>query len=241
MRGVICAGGLGTRLYPLTHATNKHLLPIYDKPMIHYPIETLVKAGIKDIVLVIGGPYAGDFVRVLKDGRQLGANHLFYAYQEKEGGIAEAIACAKPYVDEESITVILGDNCTDTDISKEVCDFKEGAMVFLKEVPDPERFGVATLKSGQITEIQEKPKHPESNYAVTGLYVYDHTVFDKIDQLEPSKRGELEVTDLNNMYLREGKLHWSILEGYWRDAGTFETLYEVGSHWRNMRLGRERE
>jgi glucose-1-phosphate thymidylyltransferase len=232
MKGVICAGGLATRLYPLTHATNKHLLPVYDKPMIHYPIQTLVNAGIKDIVVVTGGPHSGDFVRVLKDGRGFGADHVYYTFQDRVGGIAGAIATAEPFTDGEFVAVILGDNCTDADISEDVKVFSEGATIFLKEVPDPERFGVPTIEGDKITKITEKPQSPDTNYAVTGLYLYDDTVFDRIRGLKKSERGELEVTDLNNSYLDSGKLRWTELSGYWRDAGTFETLWEVGAFWR---------
>lgn len=237
LKGIVCAGGLGTRLYPLTHVTNKHLLPIYDEPMVHYPIRTLVRAGVKEAVIVTGGPHAGHFIRTLRDGKHLGLDNIHYAYQEREGGIAEAIACAEPYVKGSSALVILGDNCTDADISKEVSSFDGGAMIFLKEVPDPERFGIAEIKGRNIVSIEEKPREPKSNLAVTGLYIYDETVFDKINTLDPSARGELEVTDLNNMYLREGTLQWAELQGYWRDAGTFETLYEVSSHWREIKGG----
>jgi glucose-1-phosphate thymidylyltransferase len=233
MKGIILAGGLATRLRPLTLATNKHLLPIYNKPMIFYPIKTLVDAGITEILVVTGGPHAGHFIRVLQNGKHLGISHLEYAYQEKEGGIAEALSLAEDFSDNESVCVILGDNCTDTDISGEVKTFKKGARVFLKKVPDPERFGVPTFnKTGGITKITEKPKNPASSYAVTGLYFYDKTVFQKIKKLKPSQRGELEVTDINNMYLAEKALSWFELQGFWRDAGTFKTLFDVGEYWR---------
>lgn len=212
-------------------------MPVYDKPMIHYPIQTLVNAGIKDIVVVTGGPHSGDFTRVLKDGREFGANHIYYTFQDRVGGIAGAISTAEPFTDGEPVAVILGDNCTDADISKDIEEFKEGAMVFFKEVPDPERFGNPILENGILVGIEEKPTIPHNNYAVTGLYLYDYTVFDKIRSMEPSARGELEITDLNNIYLKEGKLRWAELGGYWRDAGTFETLWEVGSFWRDRRFG----
>lgn len=232
MKGVITAGGLGTRLYPLTHATNKHLLPVYNQPMIFYPIHTLVKAGIKEILVIVGGPYAGDFIRVLKNGEDLGIKHLGFAYQENEGGIAEAISLAEDFADEKPICVILGDNCTDVDIRKEVEDFSDGALIFLKKVRDSQRFGVPAFnKKGEITRIMEKPKKPPSDYAVTGLYIYDNTVFDKIRKLKPSARRELEVTDLNNLYLKDGKLNWVELEGFWSDAGSFDSLYEVSKFW----------
>ncbi len=231
MKGVICAGGLGSRLYPLTHAANKHLLPVYDKPMICYPIQTLVSAGIKEIIVVAGGPHAGDFIRVLKDGHDFGIDHIYYAYQVKEGGISQAIACAGQYAEGEQTAVILGDNCTDADISQDIKEFKSGAKIFLKKVPDPGRFGVPVFKNNKIIRIEEKPANPKSNYAVVGLYLYDQTVFDRIKTLKPSARGELEVTDLNNSYLKEGQLNYAELNGWWRDAGTFDTLFEVNKFW----------
>ncbi|OGD69764.1 spore coat protein [Candidatus Collierbacteria bacterium RIFCSPLOWO2_01_FULL_50_23] len=231
MKGVITAGGLGTRLRPLTYVTNKHLLPVYDKPMIYRPIETLVRAGIDEIMLIVGGPFAGDFIRVLKNGEAFGLKHLEYAYQEGEGGIADALRLARSFADNDNVTVILGDNCTNADISEAVREFRGGAMIFLKEIDDPERFGVATIEGGIVKRIVEKPQVPESNLAVTGVYIYDPTVFDKIDKIKPSPRGELEITDLNNQYLEEGQLRWSMLEGYWSDAGSFETLAEVNAYW----------
>ena len=239
MKGVVLAGGLGTRLYPLTYATNKHLLPVYDKPMVYYPLSNLVRAGIKEIMVVTGGPHAGHFIRVLKNGEELGLKKLAYAYQEGEGGIADALSLTEEFVDGENVCVILGDNCTDANISEHVKNFKDGATIFLKEVPDPERFGVPTFDDkNRITEITEKPEIPNSKYAVTGLYLYDSSVFERIRKLKPSGRGEMEVTDLNRSYLRSGKLNWTKLEGFWKDAGTFETLYEVSSFWANN--GRER-
>lgn len=232
MKGVVLAGGLGTRLYPLTHATNKHLLPIYDKPMVFYPIETLVDAGIKEILVVVGGPYAGHFMRVLKNGKELGVKHLEFAFQEGEGGIAAALALAEDFSDNKSITVILGDNCTDADIKEDVDKFKSGAKIFLKKVPDPHRFGVPVFaKNNGIKTIEEKPAKPKSEYAVTGLYMYDKTVFRKIKKLKPSRRGELEVSDLNNAYLKERKLAWSELKGFWSDAGTFDSILNVSNYW----------
>lgn len=232
MKGVILAGGLGTRLYPLTWATNKHLLPVYNKPMIFYPIETLTQAGVDEIIVIASGPHSGHFISVLKNGKELGIKHLEYAYQEKpNGGIADALAIAEDFADNHDIAVILGDNTTDTDISNDVKNFKEGARIFLKEVPDPERFGVAVLNNNKITQLVEKPKTPTSNFAITGLYLYDNTVFDKIRAIEPSARGELEITDVNNLYLQEGKLDWSLLNGYWSDAGTFDTLYQANEYW----------
>lgn len=233
MKGVILAGGLGTRLYPLTWATNKHLLPIYDKPMIYYPIETLVKAGVKDVLVVSSGPHAGHFLRVLKNGKELGLDHLEYAFQEKpDGGIADALALAEDFSDNGPITVILGDNTTDADIKKEVSSFKEGAFVFLKNVPDPERYGVPEFDSEKrIIKIEEKPASPKSNYAVTGLYIFDHSVFDIVKNIKPSERGQLEITDVNNEYIKKHALNWAELMGFWTDAGTFASLFKAGSYW----------
>lgn len=234
MKGVVLAGGLGTRLYPLTYATNKHLLPIYNKPMVFYPLETLLRADISEILVVVGGPHAGHFIQVLRNGKQLGVKHLEFAYQEKEGGIAQALALAEDFADGESIAAILGDNTTDVDISEQVKNFEDGAMVFLKEVPDPERFGVPVFDkkdSKKIMAIEEKPKKPQSNFAVTGLYLYDNKVFSHIKSIKPSDRGELEITDVNNCYLREGKLRWAKLDGFWSDAGTFKTLYLASRYW----------
>lgn len=232
MKGVILAGGLGTRLYPLTHVSNKHLLPVYDKPMIFYPIQTLVNAGIKDVMIVTSGPHVGHFLGVLKNGKELGLRHLEYAYQEKpDGGIADALSLAEDFADGESVAVILGDNTTDADISKDVQNFKEGALIFLKEVDDPQRFGVAVVEEDKVAEIEEKPKEPKSNLAITGLYIYDPKVFDHIKRVKPSGRGELEITDVNKEYLKEGKLNWTKLDGFWSDAGTFDSLFQSGSYW----------
>lgn len=234
MKGVILAGGLGTRLYPLTKVTNKHLLPVYNKPMIFYPIETLVKAGITEIMVVTGGPHCGHFMSILKNGQELGIKHLEYAYQENEGGIADALSLAKEFAEGDSVTVILGDNTSDADIVEPVNNFKEGALIFLKEVPDPERFGIATFDSNdssKIVKITEKPQKPDSNMAVTGVYIYDNQVFNFIDEIDPSARGELEITDVNNKYVEKGQLTWSELKGYWWDAGTFDTLLEANNYW----------
>ena len=241
MKGIILAGGLGSRLYPLTHATNKHLLPIYDQPMIFYPIQTLTSAGIDEIMIVTGGPHAGHFLPVLRDGRQFGIRRLEYAYQESEGGIAEALSFAETFADGDSVCVILGDNTTDADIRPAVDSFTEGALLFLKDVPDPERFGCPVFApddSRRIVTIEEKPKLPQSNFAVTGLYLYDSKVFDFIPELKPSGRGELEVTDLNNRYLSENQLKWFPLEGFWSDAGTFQSLYRANRYWAEKRLGK---
>lgn len=235
MKGVILAGGLGTRLYPLTHVTNKHLLPVYDKPMIFYPIQTLVKAGITEILIVTSGPHVGHFLGVLKNGKELGISHLEYAYQEKpDGGIADALSLAESFADNQPLAVILGDNTTDADISETVKNFKEGALVFLKKVNDPSRFGVAVFDpndKSKIIKIEEKPKDPKSDMAVTGLYIYDQKVFDYIKTLNPSGRGELEITDVNNRYIEEGRLGWAELKGYWSDAGTFKSLFEASRFW----------
>jgi glucose-1-phosphate thymidylyltransferase len=237
MKGVILAGGLGTRLSPLTLATNKHLLPVYNKPMIFYPIETLLKAGIKEILIVTGGPHAGHFIRVLKNGKELGIKHLEYTYQEKpDGGIADALALADDFADGSPITVVLGDNCMDIDIKKELKNFKKGALVFLKKVTDPERYGVPRFdKKGKIIEFIEKPKNPPSDFAGIGVYVYDNTVFAKIKTLKPSERGQLEVTDLINCYIKEGTLRWGEAKGFWSDAGTFDSLYDVNKYWAQKR------
>jgi glucose-1-phosphate thymidylyltransferase len=227
MKGVILAGGLGMRLSPLTKITNKHLLPVYDKPMIYYPLRTLINAGINDILIVTGGNNAGDFLRLLGNGKEFGLKHINYTYQEGEGGIAEALSLAAFFADEERVCVILGDNIIERNITGAVEAFKkqkEGAKILLKEVPDPQRFGVPELKGDQIVRIEEKPAHPKSKYAVTGIYMYDHSVFDLIRPLKPSQRGELEITDVNNAYIEQGTMTYDILDGWWSDAGTFDSL-----------------
>ncbi len=232
MKGVVLAGGLGTRLYPLTKVTNKHLLPIYDKPMIYYPIEKMVEAGIRDIMIVTGGKNAGDFLRLLGNGREFGLNHLNYAYQEGEGGIAAALALAEFFADGQPICVILGDNIVERSIAPYVENFRNqgsGARILLKEVPDPQRFGVPEIRGNRIIRIDEKPEKPASKYAVTGIYMYDQEVFDIIRTLKPSKRGELEITDVNNSYISRGKMQYDILEGWWTDAGTFESLLNASN------------
>lgn len=227
MKGIILAGGLGTRLAPLTYATNKHLLPVYDRPMIHYPLQTLVAAGIKDVMVVTGGPHAGDFIRVLKNGEDLGLEKLNYGYQEGEGGIADALSMAESFVGGDNCVVILGDNIIADDITA-FANFHHhlgGCHIFTKEVEDPQRFGVVKYnEEGEVVGIVEKPLIPPSNDAVIGLYIYDNTVFDKIKSLDPSTRGELEVTDLNRMYLEEGHLTTHKLHGTWIDCGTFDSL-----------------
>ncbi len=232
MKGVILAGGLGTRLYPLTKITNKHLLPVYDKPMIYYPLQTLINAGIRDILIVTGGNNAGDFLRLLGNGREFGLQHLNYTYQEGEGGIAAALALAEYFAEGQKICVILGDNVIEKNIKKAVEDFERqerGAKIMLKEVPDPERFGVPVFENGKLVRIEEKPKVPKSRYAVTGIYMYDSQVFDIIRTLKPSERGELEITDVNNTYIERGEMTWEILDGWWTDAGTFDSLLRASN------------
>jgi glucose-1-phosphate thymidylyltransferase len=232
MKGVILAGGLGSRLYPLTRVTNKHLLPVYDRPMIFYPIQALVNAGITDIMIVTGGSEAGDFLRLLGNGRDFGLKHLNYTYQEGEGGIADALRLSKHFADGQKICVILGDNIIEKHIGAACRKFERqatGAHVILKKVTDPERFGVPVFDGERIIRIEEKPKEPKSPYAVTGLYMYDATVFDKIRPLKPSERGELEITDVNNQFVEEGTLTYSILDGWWTDAGTFESLHRAAN------------
>jgi len=232
MKGVILAGGLGTRLYPLTKVINKHLLPIYDKPMIYYPIETLITAGIRDILIVTGGSHAGEFLRLIGNGKEFGLQHVNYTYQEGEGGIAEALELARYFCDDEKMVVILGDNIIEKNIAQAVKEFEQqpsGAKILLKEVSDPERFGVAELEGDRVKRIVEKPGQPKSNLAVVGIYFYDSRVFEFIDKLEPSGRGELEITDVNNIYLERGELKYGILDGWWTDAGTFDSLLRANT------------
>ena len=230
MKGVVLAGGLGTRLHPLTRVTNKHLLPVYDQPMIHYPIRCLLNAGIDEILIVTGGAHAGDFLKLLGNGKQLGLRELRYTYQEGEGGIADALKLAEDFAEGGKICVILGDNIIERDIRQAVGGFftqPSGAKLLLKEVDEPERFGVARIDSGRIVEIIEKPTDPPSKLAVIGIYMYDQTVFDIAKSLNPSERGELEITDVNNEYIRRGNLTYELLEGWWTDAGTFESLHRA--------------
>ncbi len=232
MKGVILAGGLGTRLHPLTKITNKHLLPIYDRPMIYYPLQTLVDAGIDDILLVTGGNNAGDFLKLLGNGKEFGLKHLNYTYQEGEGGIAEALGLAEYFSEGDSVIVILGDNIIEKSIKTAVDTFKQqggGAKILLKEVADPQRFGVVELHGEKVVNIVEKPKQPKSNLIVTGVYMYDSEVFDIIKTLKPSGRDELEITDVNNRYIRDNKMTFEVLDGWWTDAGTFESLYRANS------------
>jgi len=232
MKGVVLAGGTGSRLNPLTRVANKHLLPVYDKPMVYYPIQTLVNAGIQEILLVTGGKNAGDFLRLLGNGRDFGLKHLNYTYQEGEGGIAEALGLAEYFEGREKICVILGDNIIENNICGAVESFQKqaaGAKILLKEVSDAHRFGVADIRGNAVVGIEEKPKNPKSNHAVIGIYFYDHTVFQKIRRLKPSGRGELEITDVNNFYIEEGTLTCDFIDGWWTDAGTFESLLRANA------------
>jgi glucose-1-phosphate thymidylyltransferase len=232
MKGVVLAGGTGSRLFPLTKITNKHLLPIYDRPMIYYPIQTLVDAGITEILVVTGGRNSGDFLRLLANGKQFGLKHINYTYQEGEGGIADALQLAEHFADGQKICVVLGDNIIEGNILAAANRFRKqekGAHILLKEVHDAERFGVAEVSGDHIVGIEEKPAKPKSNYAVTGIYMYDATVFDKIRTLVPSRRGELEITDVNNAYISEGSMTFSYLDGWWTDAGTFDSLLRAAN------------
>lgn len=241
MKGIILAGGLGTRLRPITKITNKHLLPIYNQPMIYYPLELLLEADIKDIMIVSGPEYAGDFLRLLGSGkdflRRSGKRVKFtYEIQDEAGGIAQALYLAKDFVDRDNCTVILGDNIFEDYFSQQIHDFKTGGHIFLKEVNDPERFGVAELDGNKVLEIIEKPKIPKTNFAVTGIYIYDKRVFDIIKNLKPSGRGELEITDVNNHYIGLGEMTASFVSGGWTDAGTFESMYRATTIARNKAL-----
>ena len=235
MKGVILAGGLGTRLYPLTFSTNKHLLPVFNKPMVFYPIQTLVQAGIKEVMLVTSGPHAGHFINVLKNGKELGLKHLEYGYQnDAVRGIADALSICEDFADGGPIMVVLGDNTTDANIGPAVRRFKKGAAIFLKKVPDPERYGVAVFAEDnpkKIVKIEEKPKKPKSCFAVTGLYIYDNKVFKYIKKCKPSFRGQLEITDVNNLYIKSGQMRWEELKGFWSDAGTFESIFKSNKYW----------
>lgn len=229
MKGVILAGGTGSRLYPLTKVTNKHLLPVYDKPMIYYPLQTLIDAGIKDIMIVSGRGHAGHFLELLGSGAEFGVK-LTYEIQDHAGGIAQALGLAEDFADNDNITVILGDNIFQDNIKDVVQSFENGAHIFLKSVPDAHRFGVADVDegNGKVLRIEEKPAQPKSNFAVTGLYIYSNDVFDVVKTLKPSGRGELEITDVNNHYISRDAMKFSMLDGYWSDAGTFESLLRAG-------------
>ena len=232
MKGVVLAGGLGTRLRPLTAVTNKHLLPVYNQPMIYYPVQTLVTAGITDIMIVTGGNSAGDFLKLLGNGKAFGLKHLNYAYQEGEGGIAEALSLVEHFAGDDPVCVILGDNIIEGNIRAAVRAYDRengGAKIMLKRVPDPQRFGVPELDGRRVARIEEKPDSPKSEYAVVGIYIYDNQVYDIIRTLKPSNRGELEITDVNNAYIERGKMTWEELEGWWTDAGTFESLLRASN------------
>jgi glucose-1-phosphate thymidylyltransferase len=232
LKGVVLAGGLGTRLRPLTSVTNKHLLPVYDQPMIYYPLQTLVNAGITDIMVVTGGNSAGEFLRLLGNGKAFGLKHLNYTYQEGEGGIAQALSLVEHFCSGEPVCVVLGDNIIEGNISAAVADYQRqggGAKIILKKVPDPQRFGVPRLEGKRVVHIDEKPAKPQSDYAVIGIYMYDETVYDIIRDLKPSGRGELEITDVNNAYIERDAMTWDELEGWWTDAGTFESLLRASN------------
>lgn len=244
MKGVILAGGLGKRLEPLTRITNKHLLPVYRLPLIYYPIQTLVEVGIRDIMIVTGGGNAGDFLRLLGNGREFGLKHINYTYQRGEGGIADALSLAEHFADKQKIVVVLGDNIIEKSIKKYTQKFSsqaKGARILIKRVPDPQRFGVVELRAKKIIAISEKPKKPKSNYIVTGIYMYDSRIFDIIRTLKPSRRGELEITDVNNAYLRSGELYYDILEGFWTDCGMPESLYKATTLVRNKVLRQKKD
>lgn len=232
MKGVILAGGLGTRLYPLTKITNKHLLPVYNRPMITYPVECLVRAGIDEILVVTGGNHPGDFLRLLGNGKEYGVKNISYAYQEGEGGIADALALAENHAACGPVCVVLGDNLLEKNIKKAVDEYRKqgkGARILLKEVEDPRRFGVPMIQGDKVVKIIEKPQSPPSSFAVTGIYMYDTQVFDFIKTLNPSQRGELEITDVNNLYIDQGTMTWSLIEGWWTDAGTFDSLLKASN------------
>ncbi|HEV2862119.1 MAG TPA: sugar phosphate nucleotidyltransferase [Pyrinomonadaceae bacterium] len=232
MKGIVLAGGLGSRLRPLTAVTNKHLLPVYDRPMVYYPIQTLVDAGIRDIMIVTGGNSAGDFLRLLKNGKDFGLKHLNYTYQEGEGGIAAALSLCEDFADDEPVCVVLGDNIIERNIRRAVKAYRHqggGAKILLKKVTDPQRFGVPELAGRSVVRIEEKPREPKSDYAVIGIYMYDFEVFKIIKTLKPSGRGELEITDVNNAYIERGEMTWDELDGWWTDAGTFESLLRASN------------
>lgn len=232
MKGIVLAGGLGSRLRPLTAVTNKHLLPVYDKPMVYYPIQTLVNAGIGDIMIVTGGNSAGDFLKLLKNGKDFGLKHINYTYQEGEGGIADALRLCEDFAEGEPVCVVLGDNIIEKNICKAARAYRHqggGAKILLKQVTDPQRFGVPELEGRKVVRIEEKPEEPKSDYAVIGIYMYDADVFSIIKTLKPSNRGELEITDVNNEYIRRGDMTWDELDGWWTDAGTFESLLHASN------------
>jgi glucose-1-phosphate thymidylyltransferase len=238
MKGIVLAGGLGTRLAPLTRIANKHLLPVFDQPMIYYPIQTMVEAGIRDILVVTGGNSAGDFLKLLRNGAEFGLSRIHYAYQEGEGGIAAALSLAEDFADKEPVCVVLGDNILEKSIAAFVKKFRHqgsGAKILLSQVADPQRFGVPVIDGERITRIEEKPANPLTSYAVIGVYMYDNRVFDIIKTLKPSGRGELEITDVNNAYIEAGDLSWDVIDGWWTDAGTFESLLRASNLVAEMR------
>ena len=238
MKGIVLAGGLGSRLSPLTRITNKHLLPVFDQPMIYYPIRCLVEAGINDILVVTGGNSAGDFLKLLRNGAEFGLSRIHYAYQEGEGGIAAALALAEDFADKAPVCVVLGDNILENSIASFVKKFRHqgsGAKILLSEVTDPQRFGVPVIEDDRILRIEEKPTEPKSAYAVIGVYMYDNRVFEIIKTLKPSGRGELEITDVNNQYIEWGDLSWDVIDGWWTDAGTFDSLLHASNLVARMR------
>jgi glucose-1-phosphate thymidylyltransferase len=244
LKGIVLAGGLGTRLHPITKITNKHLLPVYNQPMVYYPIKTLVDAGIRDVLIVTGGNNAGDFLRILRNGEEFGLKQLDFRYQEGEGGIAAALSLAEHFAAGDSICVILGDNIYEKTLENSAAAFArqgKGARIHLKQVENPQRFGVPVFSDGNILRIEEKPKNPQSNFAVTGLYMYDSTVFDIIKTLKPSGRGELEITDVNNAYIARNEMTWEVLEGWWSDAGTFDSLLRANILVASQHKGNEEE
>jgi glucose-1-phosphate thymidylyltransferase len=228
MKGIILAGGTGSRLFPLTKVTNKHLLPVYDKPMIYYPLRTLINAGISEIMIVSGRGHAGHFLELLGSGMEFGVS-LTYEIQETAGGIAQALGLAASWADDDNVAVILGDNIFQDTMKDDVTSFKRGAKIFLKKVIDAHRFGVAEIERNHVISIEEKPHNPKSSYAVTGLYLYDSEVFSIIRTLKPSGRGELEITDVNNAYLQKMMMQYTVLKGFWSDAGTFDSLLRASN------------
>jgi len=244
LKGIVLAGGLGTRLYPITKITNKHLMPVYNKPMIFYPIRTLVSAGVQEILVVTGGNNAGDFLRILRNGEEFGLKQLSYRYQEGEGGIAAALSLAETFAAGDAICVILGDNIYENSLRKSADEFArigKGARIHLKQVENPQRFGVPVMQDGRIIRIEEKPQNPQSNFAVTGFYMYDASVFEIIKTLKPSNRGELEITDVNNAYIQRNQMTSEIIEGWWSDAGTFDSLLRANILVASQHAGNEEE
>jgi glucose-1-phosphate thymidylyltransferase len=244
LKGIVLAGGLGTRLYPITKITNKHLMPVYNKPMVFYPIWTLVDAGVTEVLVVTGGNNAGDFLRVLRNGEEFGLKQLSYRYQEGEGGIAAALSLAEDFADDDLVCVILGDNIYENSLKKSADEFTrigKGARIHLKQVENPQRFGVPVMEGGRVVKIEEKPKKPKTNFAVTGFYMYDPSVFEIIKTLKPSGRGELEITDVNNAYIERNQMSWEIIDGWWSDAGTFDSLLRANILVASQHTGNEEE